>query len=108
MLAADAGSPGLWLANTGDLTIGALGSVTGLGAGGAIDVTTSGTLAVNQDVSAKGSIILDATVPPGTGDVLSVPTGVLVQSTGGSIALEGAGNITLSRGPTSRPPRRWP
>ncbi len=72
--------------------------MTGLGAAGAIDVTTSGTLAVYQDVRASGSILLDATGPAGTGDVLSVPTAVLVQSTGSSITLEGAGNITLYAG----------
>ena len=98
VLAANAGSPGLWLVNTGSLLIGALGTVTGLGAAGAIDVTTSGTLAVYQDVRASGSILLDATGPASTGDVLSVPTGVLVQSTGSSITLEGAGNITLYAG----------
>ena len=97
-LAADAGSPGLWLANTGNLTIGPPGTATGLGAAGAIDVTTSGTMAVDQDVRASGSILLDATGPAGTGDVLTVPTAVLVQSTGSSITLEGAGNITLAAG----------
>ena len=100
VLAANAGSGGLWLANSGSLHIGVLRTVTGLGAGGAIDVTTSGTLGVDQNVSAPGSITLDASVPPSIGDVLTVQAGVLVKSTGSSITLQGAGNITLAAGAT--------
>ena len=101
-LAANAGSGGLWLANTGSLTIGVLRSVTGLSAGGAIDVSTSGTMAVDQDVSAPGNITLYASVPPSgsTRDILTVPAGVQVQSTGGSVTLHGTGNITLAVGAT--------
>ena len=97
-LAANAGSGGLWLDNTGNLTIGVLRNVTGLSAGGVLDVTTIGSMSVDQDVSAPGSLTLEAIPPSGTSDFLTVPAGVEVQSTGSSITIGGTVNTTLAVG----------
>ena len=93
-LAADAGSGGLWINNSGSLTINDSSAVTGLSADGALSVT-SGALTVDQDVAAGGDITLTA-----SGGDVTIPAGVLVQSTGGSVTLDAGGNVTLSASST--------
>ncbi|MBN9517603.1 hypothetical protein J0H58_03640 [bacterium] len=56
---------GVFLANAGPLTVGGTGAATGgiqvTGASGAVDVTATGTLTVNDKVLALGSVALTAT-----------------------------------------------
>ncbi len=90
-LAASSGTGGLWLNNLGALTINAVGTVIGLSAGGSLVVIASGTFLADQDVVATGLASLTSTA----GDI-TVPAATLVQSTGGSVTLNAAGNVTLA------------
>jgi hypothetical protein len=54
-LAADSGNGGVTVRNTGDLTLAALPSLTGVTAAGAINIRTTGALSVNADVTSSSS-----------------------------------------------------
>ncbi len=90
-LTANSGGGGLWLNDAGPLTVSAINGSAGLRSGGDLDVTASGLLLVDQDVSASGNVTLTGTVPAANGQVVTVADGVTVQSTGGSVTLHGAG-----------------
>ncbi len=89
---------GLYLSNTGMLTILGSGASSGLTASGDIDVSSAGLLDVQQNVSAGGDITLSASDPAPDGQVLNVENGVSVQSTSGSVMLHGTGNDQATRG----------
>jgi len=95
-LAANGGNGGFWVSNSGDLTVGAIGTVTGISASGTINLTASGTLNVDDNVGAGANITLassggDVNVPD-----VTTSGGVLVQSTGGAVTLDAAaGNVSV-------------
>ena len=89
-LAATAGSDGIWLSNSGDLAIDA-SSVIGLSSSGPISLSTSGALNAGELIVTGGNISLTA-----SGDI-TIPDGVLIQSSLGSVVLSSTGgNITLA------------
>ena len=95
-LAADAGSGGLWINNSGSLTINDSSAVTGLSADGALSVTTSGALTVAENITSQGNVTLSPITTPSAGEDFTLNPGVIVQSLGGTVAIDAAGNVTLS------------
>jgi hypothetical protein len=86
---------GVFVFNTGGLTIAAIAAlsasypaVTGVTAGGEVDITAASPLTVAANVTAGGPITLTATDSAGPGDDLTVNTLVTVQSTGSSVLLQ--------------------
>ncbi|MEQ8852381.1 hypothetical protein, partial [Gimesia sp.] len=75
------------LDNTGDLTIGESGGLTGLNAVGNIRITSTGTLDVTEDVITTNGWILLATFDSATNQDLTIQSGATVQSTGSYIRL---------------------
>ncbi|MBN73871.1 MAG: hypothetical protein CME32_31845, partial [Gimesia sp.] len=75
------------LDNTGDLTIGESGGLTGLNAAGNIRITSTGTLDVTEDVITTGGWILLATFDSATNQDLTIQSGVTIQNTGSYIRL---------------------
>ncbi|HND56523.1 MAG TPA: hypothetical protein PLV92_29095, partial [Pirellulaceae bacterium] len=59
-LEANATAGGIFVANTGGLTIGGIGSLVGLNAAGAIDLSSTGAVTVSEAVSATGAITFTA------------------------------------------------
>jgi autotransporter-associated beta strand protein len=93
-LEADAGTGGLFLDNTGALTIGGITAQDGLNADLDIVIHNTGTLHVTETVqSATGSITLDAT------DTLTVDLATTISTLGtGAILLTSNRNIKLNSG----------
>ncbi|MEQ8854305.1 LamG-like jellyroll fold domain-containing protein [Gimesia sp.] len=93
-LEADAGTGGLFLDNTGALTIGGITAQDGLDADQDIVVHNTGTLNVTETVqSATGSVTLDAT------DTLTVDLATTISTLGtGAILLTSDRNIKLNSG----------
>ena len=92
-LEADGGTGGVFITNTGALTIGGISGVTGVSAtSGDIRVTASSPLTVDEDVIESGGddITLTATNDGGNDDDLTI--NALVQASGGS------GSIILNAG----------
>lgn len=85
--------------NTGGLTIGTVDGVTGVtNDGGLAQVVASSPMAVQQDVSASGNVLLAAHDSAGAGDDLTVPSGVDVESTGGDTTLDAGDILTVQPG----------
>lgn len=105
-LEAQATAGGIWVGNTGDLTIGgSTSSLNGLSAAGDIVVTTSGTMDVDENVIAGGSVTLAAAaITTSTGNTISAGTGVSLAAsrdltTGtDSVVTATTGSITASAG----------
>ncbi len=93
-LEADAGTGGLFLDNTGALTIGGISAQDGLDADLDIVIHNTGTLNVTETVqSATGSVTLDAT------DTLTVDLATTISTLGtGAILLTSNRNIKLNSG----------
>lgn len=93
-LEADAGTGGLFLDNTGALTIGGISAQDGLDADLDIVIHNTGTLDVTETVqSATGSVTLDAT------DTLTVDLATTISTLGtGAILLTSNRNIKLNSG----------
>jgi hypothetical protein len=79
-LAANAGSGGIWVTNSGALS---LTTVT------AFSMTISG-------VTAGGNVVLTVTDTASGGENLTVNTTVTVQSTGGNVTLQAGDDLTAS------------
>ena len=103
-LAATADFGNLWIDNSGDLTIAQVGSETGLNADGAIDVSASGELLVDADVtSTVNDVTLAVLGPPSGDDLLLVPDNIEVKSSVGSVTLDA--RLATSHSRHSRPYR---
>ncbi|WP_417389450.1 LamG-like jellyroll fold domain-containing protein [Gimesia sp.] len=101
-LEADAGTGGLFLDNTGNLTIGGIGAQVGLDADADMVVNVTGTLDVTEDTqSAAGSITLNVsetlTVDVGT-TVATFGTGVLLLTSTRNIKLNSGSNLKTENG----------
>ena len=97
-LAANVGSGGVFVENTGNLTVGSVDGVNGVTvAGGPVDITSSGNLIVSKPITASNRI------PPVNGDDISLTGNGVIQIpaplTGSTAAVTGgAGNDTFTIG----------
>ncbi|MCM2371003.1 tail fiber protein [Aporhodopirellula aestuarii] len=99
---------GVWVSNTGDLTISDLPALaapfpagSGILAGGNIVVTALSPLTVSADtISALGLISLTATDSTTTGDDLTVHSGVTVRADASSVTLRAGDDLLLEDGST--------
>jgi hypothetical protein len=99
--AATDGAGGVFVANTGALTVGSVGGVNGItGTGGAVNVSASGPLTVAQNVQDAGDVTLSALAssPPTGGDNLAVNAGVTVKSTAGNVTLNAGNSLSVPTG----------
>ncbi|QDU23547.1 beta strand repeat-containing protein [Urbifossiella limnaea] len=107
-LAASSGTNGIFVANTGALTIATVGplfggtviGVSAVGAGGAAAVTASSPLTVAANVATTGTITLTATDSAAAGDDLTINSGVIVTSTGANVILNAGDNVSIPAGAT--------
>ena len=96
------GSGGFYVLNTGNLTVGGLSATIGISTTtGDIDLRTTGSLTVTEDVDstgATGNILLSAIESAGFGSDLTINDNLSISSPGGSIQLLGGDNVTIGTG----------
>jgi fibronectin-binding autotransporter adhesin len=99
-LEGNGGTGGIYVANTGELTIGGIGPTVGVSAsGGDIVVTSTGQLTVTENVTATGpntDITLTAIDAATAGQDLTVNVGVLISSAQASVTLNAGDNATIT------------
>jgi|GEM_PF-3770755 len=98
-LAADAGNGGVFVTNTGNLTIGTVSSFSGVIAttSGNIAVTTAGSMTVSQNVTGVADVTLSTTDGATPGDDLTVSAGTTVSTaSGGNVNLQAGDNLTVN------------
>ncbi|WP_425617659.1 autotransporter-associated beta strand repeat-containing protein [Anatilimnocola sp. NA78] len=104
-LEAVGGAGGVFVANSGDLTMGLIGPTVGVSAtGGDIIVTTTGLLTIAEDVTATGAnvdITLTAIDAAGIGQNLVLSGGVTVSSAAASVTLNAGDDATITGSITS-------
>jgi fibronectin-binding autotransporter adhesin len=82
--------------NTGSLTIGGIGDLVGVNASaGSVAISATGTLNVDENVTASGPVLLSA-VESGATDHLVVKSGMKVESTSSSVELQAGDDLTLA------------
>jgi len=88
-----------WIDNDGAMIVGGVVNENPLGisAGGSITTITHSPLTVDKSVTAAGDITMTAS-DSGTGDDLVIKTGITLESTGGSVYLNGGDNLTIENG----------
>jgi fibronectin-binding autotransporter adhesin len=99
--AASVGTGGVFVANSGALTIGSVGGVNGITAtGGAVAISAAGPMTVTRNVTTPGTITLTAleSVPAAGGDDLSITSGTTINSTAGNIQLAAGDALNLLAG----------
>ncbi len=93
-LEASSASGGVFIRNTGALTLGGVSDLGGVAAAGAIGISASSPLTVMENVNAGADLTLAASEGPAGGDDVIVNPGVTVRSAGGSVLLQ-AGDVVL-------------
>ncbi|MBC8509085.1 MAG: tandem-95 repeat protein, partial [Chloroflexi bacterium] len=89
----------IFVVNHGHLHLGGVtaGAATGMNASGSIDVVASSPLTVIANIIAAGAINLRA-YDNGAADVLTINPGVVVESTGSGVTLQGGDAVMLTAG----------
>jgi VCBS repeat-containing protein len=99
-LEATGGSTGVFLANTGNLTIGGISGAVGVSAtGGDIVVSTAGSMTINENVTATGAttdVTLTATDAAAAGQDIIVGPGVTISSASATVTLNAGDNVSLT------------
>ncbi|WP_254508661.1 autotransporter-associated beta strand repeat-containing protein [Anatilimnocola floriformis] len=96
-LEAVGGTGGVFVNNTGNLTIGGLSAVVGLSGGNDLVITTAGGISVTENATASGvgsDVLLTATDAATTGQNIAVSAGVTLNA-GGVITLSAGDNATV-------------
>jgi hypothetical protein len=100
-LEASGGVDGVFIANTGALTIGGIGSLAGVSAtGGNIVLSAASPVVVEEDILGNGHVFVTAGENAMSGDNLTVNSGVAVRSFGGNVALSAGDAVNLNTGST--------
>ncbi|WP_254509590.1 autotransporter-associated beta strand repeat-containing protein [Anatilimnocola floriformis] len=97
VLEAVGGTGGVFVNNTGNLTIGGLSAVVGLSGGNDLVITTAGGISVTENATASGvgsDVLLTATDAATTGQNIAVSAGVTLNA-GGVITLSAGDNATV-------------
>lgn len=96
------GTGGFFVLNTGNLTVGGLSGTIGISTStGDINLQTTGSLNVTEDVNstgATGNILLSAIESAGFGNDLTIIDNVSVLSPGGSIQILAGDSVTIGSG----------
>ena len=99
-LEAQVATDGVFVANTGNLTIGGISGTVGVSATGSDIVvsTTNGSMTVSENVShtGAGNVTLTANDAAGAGHDLTVNAGITVSASNGNIALRAGDVLTLT------------
>jgi hypothetical protein len=97
-LEANAGSGGIWIDNTGALTIGGISDAVGLTAAGPIMITTFSPLTVTEDITSGDNITLTATDSTADDDDVVIADGADITSSGGAITIRAGDNVRIDAG----------
>jgi Ca2+-binding RTX toxin-like protein len=101
-LAGQGGAGGIYVDNTGDLTIGTVEGSTGLTSSGPIDISAHSPITVVNDITSAGDITLTAGDSSAAGDDFLLTNGATVESTGSSVTLRAGDNVRIDLGTTVR------
>lgn len=84
------------------MTVGAVGGLSGITAGGVVFLYTPGELRVGQDIRTAGDVTLWANAQPGAVGLLDVAPGATVRSAAGRVRLLGSSGVIVQSGATVR------
>ncbi|BAS54198.1 GLUG domain-containing protein [Leptolyngbya boryana NIES-2135] len=90
------GSGGMWINNTGNLSIGGISPMIGLTITGDLSLTNAGSVTVSENVTASGNVQVTTTDTQNQGEDIEVVANTKVESTGASISLLAGDNFTLN------------
>lgn len=90
------GSGGMWINNTGNLSIGGISPMIGLTITGDLSLTNAGSVTVSENVTASGNVQVTTTDTQNQGEDIEVGANTKVESTGASISLLAGDNFTLN------------
>ena len=97
-LEGSAGNGGIWIDNTGALTIGGISDTVGLTAAGPIMITTFSPLTVTEDITSGGNITLTATDSTADNDDVVIADGADITSSGGEVTILAGDNVRIDAG----------
>jgi hypothetical protein len=82
--------------NSGAITIGTAGSLTGISnAGPSTSVEATGAITVSADVTSVGTVMFAADDAAAPGDNVALAPGVTVESTGGTVSIHAGDNVSI-------------
>ena len=96
----------VWITNTGSLTIGGLNEANGLVASGEVNIEAHSPITIEKSIISNsvnnaGNIIITSGDDAGdNADYLTIASGVLIQSTAGTVTLRSGDNLTVESGAT--------
>jgi fibronectin type 3 domain-containing protein len=103
-LEAEALGGGVWIDNSGSLTIGGITGLVGVSATGVIEISTAGPLDVTEHVISTGGSVILTTVDSLASDGLIIRTLVIVRSDLADVNLRAGDNLTLEDSSTVSAP----
>ena len=89
---------GIWILNSGALTLGGVTGGPALQSGGPIVVGAMSPVTVTANVTSAADIVLSSGDSPDEGDDLVITNGAIIQSTAGSVTLSAGDNFRLDPG----------
>ncbi|MCU0548576.1 MAG: DUF4347 domain-containing protein [Leptolyngbya sp. Prado105] len=90
------GSGGMWINNTGNLSIGGISPMIGLTITGDLSLTNAGSVTVTENVTASGNVQVTTTDTQNQGEDIEVVANTKVESTGANVSLLAGDNFTLN------------
>jgi trimeric autotransporter adhesin len=90
------GSSGLYVNNTGNLAIGGISALVGIGMTGDISLVNAGSVTINENVIASGAVQVTATDTTNPGENIEIAANTRVESTTNGVSLLAGDNFTLN------------